>query len=104
MADKRSVSRKILRKRVRLGKDKDRVLFGHTFNYSPIGLGINTSISLPRNTKVFINIYTDSNKDTFFTARGKVVWTNSVIPGYPSKMGIKFDRPCHELTKMYLDE
>jgi hypothetical protein len=100
MPNKRSINRKIVRAKVRFG-NKTPINFGHTFNMSPFGLGITTTRTLPLNSNVTVNIYTNENNSNFISAKGRVAWTKHSIPGYPGKMGIKFDDPCHQLFNMY---
>ena len=100
MPNKRTISRKIIRTKVRFGNDS-LTNFGHTFNISPFGLGMTTTRTLPLNSKVKLNIYTNETCSKNITASGRIAWAKQTMPGYPGKMGIKFDNPCHEIFAMY---
>ena len=100
MANKRTINRKIVRTKVRFGNDS-LINFGHTFNISPFGLGMTTTRTLPLNSKVDVQIFSNEQSSKFIKARGTIAWTKQSIPGYPGKMGIKFDDPCHQLFGMY---
>jgi len=100
MPNKRAINRKIVRTKVRFGNN-NLINFGHTFNLSPFGLGMTSTRTLPIKSKVKVNIYTDEGSKKYITASGTIAWSKQTIPGYPGKMGIKFDDPCHQLFCLY---
>jgi len=107
MPNKRSSQRKLLRTKVKFGREEPST-FGHTFNVSPKGIGITTNRLLPVNAKINCNIYLnksstkdDTSKQDVISTQGRVVWVKQGFPGQPSKMGIKIVNPNIDLTDIY---
>jgi hypothetical protein len=107
MPNKRTNQRKLLRTKVKIGRDEPSS-FGHTFNVSPKGIGIITNRLFPRNAKLNCNIYINKSNNKqgvsnqqFISAQGRVVWVKQGFPGQPSKMGIKIVNPNIDLTDIY---
>jgi hypothetical protein len=104
MPNRRSSKRKLLRTKVKFGREEPST-FGHTFNVSRKGIGITTNRLLPRNAKINCNIYLiksstndDTSKQDIISTQGIVVWVKQGIAGQHSKMGIKIVNPNIDLT------
>ena len=100
MPNKRAIERKIIRAKVKFG-NKNPINFGHTFNISPFGLGMTTTRTLPLKSRVTLNIFNDEDQSKYISINGRIAWAQHSMPGYPGKMGIKFDKVCHQLFNMY---
>jgi len=107
MPNKRSFQRKLLRTKVKFGREEPSA-FGHTFNVSPMGIGIITNKLFPTNAKLNCNIYInksnnkeDASNQQVISTQGRVVWVKQGFPGQLSKMGIKLVNPNIELTDIY---
>ena len=106
MPNKRSSDRKLMRTRVRFGREEPST-FGHTFNVSPKGIGIITNRLFPKNAKLNCNIYIDkpgSGDGNFgeqvISTQARVMWVKQGFPGQPSKMGIQIVNPNIDLTRI----
>ena len=103
MPNKRSSQRKLMRTKVRFGREEPST-FGHTFNLSPKGIGITTNRLFPKNAQlncdIYINKQSNSNQQVIST-KARVVGVKQGFPGQPSKMGIKIVNPNLDLSGIY---
>jgi hypothetical protein len=106
MTDRRLSRRVPFRRRVRYGLH-DPQFSGYTSNISESGIAIESFRVLPPRSKVIVYIDVDKidlkegRMDHIIKVEGVVEWVYFLIPGIPSKMGVKFLTLNNDLVGIY---
>jgi hypothetical protein len=103
----RRLSRRIpFRKKVKHGSS-DPSFLCYTLNISENGIGIESRKVFPPGSRIIVHIYMDGTNlegsimDEVIILEGVVARVSLSLPGFPSKMGIKFTSRTDDIKRVY---